>query len=246
MAENTSIAWTDHTFNIAWGCTKISEGCRNCYADLQARRYGWSVWGPGTERRVFGEKHWQEPLKWDREAARAGILGKVFCSSMCDVFEDHPAIDGERVRLFGLIRQTPNLIWQLLTKRADRIKDNLPVDWGEGYPNVWLGVTVENNEYGWRADCLRRIPAVVRFVSYEPALGPLEMDLAGIDWLIYGGESGPRHRKDDPGWARSIRAQCEAAGVAFFFKQSANLHPGRGTQLDGETVRNFPLVRRAA
>jgi protein gp37 len=159
---------------------------------------------------------------------------------MCDVFEDHPTIDREREKLWPLIRQTPALDWLLLTKRADRIAACLPDDWCWGYPNAWLGVTVENADYTWRADLLREIPAAVRFVSYEPALGPLDLDLTDIDWLIYGGESGPKHRQDNPAWARSMRDQCAAAGTAFFFKQSSALRPGQGIELDGEIVRAFP------
>jgi protein gp37 len=240
MAEKTKIAWTDHTFNPTWGCTKVSPGCLNCYAELLAHRFGYNVWGPNAERRIFGDKHWREPLIWDTQAAEEGKRHHVFCGSMCDAFEDHPAINGERERLFQIIRQAPNLDWLLLTKRAERIAQSLPADWGSGYSNVWLGVTIECNQYSYRADFLRKIPAVVRFISYEPAIGPLEMDLNGIDWLIYGGESGPKFRKDNPEWTRKIRIQCDAAGTAFFFKQSAGLHPGRHNGIVGEIVRNFP------
>ena len=132
-------------------------------------------------------------MTWNREAEANGIRQRVFCSSMCDVFEDHPTIDAEREKLWPLIRATPSLDWQLLTKRADRMADRLPADWGGGYPNVWIGVSIENNDYVDRADRIRDIPAVVRFISYEPALGPLDqLNLSGIDWVIYGGESGPR------------------------------------------------------
>lgn len=175
MAEKTGIAWTHHTFNISWGCVKVSPGCKFCYADELAERVGWSVWGPSQPRRTFKDKHWQEPLKWQKAAEQAGARHKVFCSSMCDNFEDHPTIIAELAKLWPLIRATPNLDWQLLTKRADRIASSLPGDWGAGYPNVWLGVSIENNEWAWRADYLSRIPAVVRFVSYEPALGPLDL-----------------------------------------------------------------------
>jgi len=139
------------------------------------------------------------------------------------------------------IRETPWLHWQLLTKRADRIADLLPEDWGAGYPNVWLGASIENMDCAERADHLRKIPAVVHFISYEPALGPLhEIDLTGIEWLIVGGESGPGFRDMPHDWARSMRTACERAGTAFFFKQSAAYRTEMGTQLDGETVRNYP------
>jgi protein gp37 len=247
MAEKTLIAWTDHTFNPVWGCQKVSPGCEHCYAECIAKvKYSKRrIWGPHSERRILSNKCWWEPLKWDAKAQADGVRRRVFCGSMCDVFEDHPTTAAEREPLFQLIRFTPHLDWLLLTKRADNIKACLPEDWGSGYSNVWLGVTVENDNYRHRADHLKRIPAAIHFVSYEPALGPLEMDLDGIDWLIYGGESGPKHRKDDITWARSIRQQCEAANTAFFFKQSANQYPGRGIELDGVVVRTFPQGQKA-
>jgi len=246
MAAKTIIAWTDRTFNIAWGCTKISPGCKNCYADTLSHRYGQSVWGPGQPRRTFGAKHWNEPVKWNREAEQLGRRLRVFCSSMCDNFEDHPTITAERQKLWSLIRATPNLDWQLLTKRAERMARNLPTDWGSsGYPNVWLGVSIENNDYVNRADVLRTLPAVVRFVSYEPALGPLEqLNLDGLDWIIYGGESGPGYRPENKQWARDIRERCDQQGVAFFHKQSSGFRTEMGIDLDGAIVRHYPQPRR--
>lgn len=242
MADKTIIAWTDHTFNVAWGCTKVSPGCKNCYADTLSGRYGFDVWGPGKPRRLFGPKHWAEPLKWNREAEQEGRRHRVFCSSMCDNFEDHPQIIAELPKLWAMIRQTPRLDWQLLTKRSERISQSLPTDWGDGYPNVWLGVSIESNEYTYRADDLRKIPARIRFVSYEPALGPLDaLNLENIQWVIYGGESGPGWRQHDLAWPRDMRRRCEAAGVAFFYKQSAAPRTEMGTTLDGEIVRNYPL-----
>lgn len=176
MGKDTKIAWTDHTFNMLWGCTKISPGCANCYADVWAERWGYNVWGK-QPRRLFGPKHWAEPLKWQEAAKRDGVRRKVFCSSMADNFEDHPAVDAERPKLWELIRKTPDLDWQLLTKRADRIVANLPDDWGDGWPNVWLGVSAENQETADdRLARLVKIPAVVRFASLEPMLGPIELD----------------------------------------------------------------------
>jgi len=248
MSEKTLIAWTDHTFNVAWGCTKVSPGCKNCYADELSERYGFDVWGAGKARRTFGAKHWQEPEKWQQRAAAEGQSRRVFCSSMCDVFEDHPTITRERRKLWDLIRRTPLLDWQLLTKRPERIAGNLPPEWGAGWPNVWLGTTIENADYAGRADTLRRIPAAVRFISYEPALGPLAhaLDLAGIHQVIYGGESGAHYRPEDKQWARDMRAKCQAEGVAFFHKQSAARFTERGIELDGEIVREYPRPRRLA
>jgi protein gp37 len=240
MGETTAIAWTDHTFNLVWGCQKVSPGCEHCYAESYAKRYGLNLWGPYSKRKTLSDKYWGEPLKWDRKAQAQGVRRRVFCGSMCDVFEDHPTTADARAHLFSLIRKTPNLDWLLLTKRAERIAECLPDDWGPGYRNVWLGVTIENNDCRKRADYLRAIPATIRFISYEPALGPLEMDLRGIDWLIYGGESGPKYREDNPDWAHSIRAQCEANSTAFFFKQRAGLRPGQVIELDKQIMRAFP------
>ena len=246
MAEKTLIAWTDHTFNIAWGCEKISPGCAHCYADAFSHRIGLDIWGPGKSRRLFSAKHWAEPRKWNQQARHEGRQQRVFCSSMTDWCLDDPAIIGELPKLWELIRTTPWLDWQLLTKRADRIADSLPGDWDEGYRNVWLGVSCENRQHGLpRLDVLRRIPAAVRFVSVEPLLEDLgQVDLAGIDWMIVGGESGAKYRLMDHDWARSLRRQCDAAGTAFFFKQSAAIRTEMGTELDGQLVRAFPVVRQ--
>ncbi len=245
MAVKTIIAWTDHTFNIAWGCWKISPGCAHCYADGLSRRYGHDVWGKGKHRRTFGAKHWAEPLQWNAAAAQAGRRARVFCSSMTDWALDDAVIASERAKLWDLIRRTPHLDWQLLTKRADRIIDCLPSDWGDGYPNVWLGVSCENREHGLpRADILREIPAVVRFLSVEPLLEDLgAIDLQGIDWVIVGGESGPKYRPMDHAWARSLRDQCDGAGVPYFFKQSAAWRTEIGVELDGEIRRDYPIPR---
>ena len=150
----------------------------------------------------------------------------------------------ERAKLFDAIRLTPALDWQLLTKRPENFARFLPADWGQGWPNVWLGVSIETMDYAGRADILRGIPAAVRFLSYEPALGPLDgLDLTGIDWVIYGGESGPGFRGHDLAWPRAMRAKCEAAGIAFFYKQSPAHRTEMGTTLDGETVRKYPTPR---
>jgi protein gp37 len=246
MGQGTIIAWTNHTFNVAWGCTKVSPGCKNCYADSLSSRYGHDVWGPSKPRRTFGAEHWKEPLKWNAAAEAAGERARVFCSSMCDIAEDHPQIVQEMKKLWPLIRRTPWLDWQLLTKRPERYEQTLPDDWGKGYANVWLGTSIENNDYVWRADELRKYPATVRFISYEPALGPLDkLDLTGIDWVIYGGESGAGFRGHNLDWPRDMKRRCEAEGIAFFYKQSAAYRTEMGTSLDGETVRKYPTPRLA-
>jgi protein gp37 len=221
----------------------VSPGCKNCYAaTISARRGHTGLWAAKGERRVFGDSHWREPLAWQRAAARAGVRRRVFSSSMCDNFEDHPQIAAELPRFWRLVRETPSLDWQILTKRSDRIAASLPPDWGEGYPNAWLGVSIENRDYLRRLDDLRAVPAAVRFMSYEPALGPIAdgLDLRGIHWVIYGGESGPGYREHDPQWARDVRDVCTKASVPFFYKQSPAPRTEMGITLDGAIVRSYP------
>jgi protein gp37 len=239
MAEKTVISWTDHTWNLAWGCEKISPGCKFCYADTFAARTGNDVWGKNKQRKIFGEKHWRDPRRWNLAAEREGRRHRVFCSSMTDWALDDPMIERERERLWAMIRETPWLDWQLLTKRADRIADCLPDDWSvERYANVWLGVSVENREHGLaRLEHLRAVPAYVRFLSVEPLLEDLgDFDAEGIDWMIVGGESG-NHMSRSPerwmhhGWARGVRDVCVSSGVAYFFKQSSGVRTEMGTNL---------------
>ena len=247
MAEKTKISWTDSTWNPAWGCTKIGPGCDRCYAERLAKRYGFDVWGPDKPRRTFGKKHWTQPIAWNRKAEKEGKRTKVFCASMCDVFERHPDIEEMREVLWDVVRDTPHLDWQILTKRPHRIAENLPIDWANGYDNVWLGTSVENGNFAWRADFLREIPAAIRFVSCEPALGPMvKLSLDGIDWVIYGGESGPGFRKDDVRWARDLRERCRESGVAFFYKQASGRSPGTDALLDGKEAKEFPTPRKAS
>lgn len=196
MAKDSKIEWTHHTFNPWWGCVKVSPGCHHCYADTLAKRTGHKVWGPAktTPRRLFGGKYWAEPLKWNIEAEKAGERHRVFCGSMCDVFEDHPTANAERVRLWPLIRATPWLDWLLLTKRPENIEANLPEDWGNGYENVWLGTSVENSDYVDRARVLAQIPAVLRFLSVEPLLGPVALRSDWYDVLV-GWDVEPEHTR---------------------------------------------------
>jgi len=232
MGEKTAIAWTDHTFNIAWGCFKWSPGCDHCYADTFAKRTGHKVWGPPatTPRRVFGEGHWREPLAWNAEAARAGLRVApdgsprphlVFCSSMCDVFEDHPTIRAELAKLWPLIRATPLLHWQLLTKREDRIASSLPADWGAGYPNVWLLVSVDQAGLERDAAKLLAIPAVVHGLSIEPQLASVHLGgfARRLQWVINGGESVAGARPFHLEWARSLVAECRSAGTAIYMQK---------------------------
>lgn len=237
--KNSKIEWTDHTFNPWHGCAKVSPGCANCYAETLSNRLGRKIWGPAAPRKFFGDKHWNEPLKWNREAARAGEQRRVFCSSMADIFEIHPnpeIADRQvfaRVKLATLIAATTNLRWLLLTKRPENWSPQL--GWvfdGERFyeptGRIWVGVTAENQEQAdRRIPELLKIPAAVRFISYEPALGPVDLTewLDRLDWVIAGGESGPKARPAHPAWFRSVRDQCAAAGVPFLFKQWGNYSP---------------------
>lgn len=251
MGDTTAIAWTDSTFNVAHGCFKVSPGCKNCYAETFTNRVSTQkIWGPveTTDRRIFGAKHWQQPLNWNAKAQKDGRLIRVFSSSMCDIFEDHPTLVGELPKLWSVIRRTPWIDWQLLTKRQDRIALSLPTDWGSGYPNVWLGVSVENQTYAdLRIPKLLAVPAVVHFVSYEPALAPVDLGAylgpTKVNWAIIGGESGPGYRMMDHAWARAVIAQCRVAGIPPFFKQSSAPRTEMGIELDGRIVREYPPTR---
>jgi protein gp37 len=246
VGEKTNISWTDHTFNPWMGCEKVSEGCRNCYAEtFVAGRMKLHVWGKHAARHVT-KTPWREALRWNREAAESGERRKVFCASLCDIFEDHPTANSTRPKVWNLIRECTALDWQILTKRSHRIADCLPDDWGNGWPHVWLGVSVEDMRVACRVDDLRTIPATVRFISYEPALGSLkELDLAGIDWVIYGGESGPGYRQDLRRWAAEMLENCKYSRTAFFYKQASGPKPGTGvdTLLPGHVFQNFPKPR---
>ena len=245
MGSDTVIAWTDATFNIAWGCEKISPGCKFCYADRLSTQYGQpGLWGPGSRRRTFGYDYWQKPILWNDKARKDRRIMFVFSSSMCDVFDDHPSIVTERERLFSVIRKTPWIHWQLLTKRPENFSGMLPPDWGDGYKNVWLGVSIENADYIHRVDILCKTPARIHFISYEPALGPLNgLDLSNIQWVIYGGESGPKFRSHDLAWPRDMLRKCRKAGVAFFYKQSPAFRTETGIELDGQIIREYPIQR---
>lgn len=220
MADATEIAWTDSTFNPWWGCQSVGAGCDNCYAAALDRRTGGDHFQAGITPRTMSDENWRKPTRWNRSALKSGVRRKVFCASMCD-WADKNAPEGQRERLFSLIRDTSMLDWQLLTKRASNIEKYLPEDWGGGYQNVWLGVTVENRRQGLRRmEMLKNIPATIRFLSIEPLLEDLgALDLAGIHQVIVGGESGNNARAMHPDWARSIRDQCLNQGVPFFFKQ---------------------------
>jgi protein gp37 len=245
MGFNSSIEWTTHTFNPWWGCTKVSDGCKFCYAESLSKRYGHDVWGANKSRRLMSDNHWQNPIKWNAEAIQLGVRYRVFCASMADVFEEQ-APEGQLERLWELIRQTPNLDWQLLTKRPQRIAENLPSDWGQGYTNVWLGTSVEDERVLERIEHLIAVPAMVHFLSLEPLLGPLpNLPLENIDWVIAGGESGHGARSMEKQWVIEIRRQCRAFGVAFFFKQWGGINKkAAGRELQGRFYNEMPKIRK--
>lgn len=244
MGKNTKISWCRHTFNMVWGCVPVSPGCDNCYAAFLDKRTGGNYWDGKTPPRVTGDQNWRKPVRWNKDAIHESERPRVFCGSMCDVFDNRIPLD-VRERLWTLINSTQNLDWLLLTKRAPNIKRFLPLDWKTGYNNVWLGVTVEDRKYGLpRIDVIRDIPAKVRFLSIEPLLedlGPL--DLTGIHWVIVGGESGPGARKMEAYWAEKIRRQCIQQNVSFFFKQMGGTAADKGGDLlNGVEYKSIPAA----
>lgn len=253
MAERSAIEWTDATFNPWWGCVRVSPACARCYADSWARRFGLELWQDNGARRFFGDDHWRKPIKWNRNAERAGVPLKVFCASMADVFEEHDALGPWRSRLWTLIEETPWLRWQLLTKRPENVKAMVP--WRDAWPaNVWIGTSIENSRFTFRAEIIREFPAAVRFVSAEPLLTSLflngrpnrrPLELAGIEWVIAGGESGHGARPMNEAWARELRDATHDAGGAFFLKQLGGYPDKRGkdkARLDGRLWRELPAA----
>jgi protein gp37 len=236
MGKNSEITWTHHTFNPWWGCTKVSEACRNCYAETWSKRCGVKIWGPRAERRFFGKEHWREPIGWDKEAKKLRERRRVFCASMGDVLEDRPDLDTWRLRLWKLIEDTSWLDWLVLTKRPENFAKTVP--WSRVWPpNVWVGTTAENQERAnQRVPILLQYPASIRFVSCEPLLGLVDLSrwlnhrserkpYMGIDWVIAGGESGFNARPLHPSWVRNLRDQCMVGRVSFHFKQWGSWRP---------------------
>ena len=246
MANNSSIEWTEATWNPVAGCSVISPGCTNCYAMRMARRLelmGQSKY-MGTTRLSGGRAKWNGKIKLDIEALevpRRWKTGKmIFVNSMSDLFHDAVPLDFIQ-SVFKTMISTPQHTYQILTKRAERIAEISPLlTWPD---NVWMGVSVESSKYVDRIDYLRKTGAVVKFLSLEPLLSPLDsLDLDGIDWAIAGGESGPGARPIKPEWVRSIRDQCVQVGVAFHFKQWGGVNKKRaGRLLDGRVWDEMPV-----
>lgn len=234
---------------VSPGCT----GCYAEALAKRFRHNVWGATGH-SPRRFFGDAHWAEPLVWNRLAEVEGERKRVFCASMADVFEDYRILDESRARLWELIEQTPHLDWLLLTKRPELMTTLTPESWRKRWPdNAWAMTSVENQEWAdKRVPELVKVPARVRGLSCEPLLGPVDLsahlhccaacgaprtewkscsycktfpDARGVDWVIAGGESGPKARPPNPNWFRSLRDQCQAAGVNFFFKQWGEFGP---------------------
>jgi len=247
VANSSSIEWTEATWNPVVGCTIISPGCTNCYAMRMASRLE-AMGQPkytGTTRKSGGRPKWNGVVRLDEASLALPAAWKtgrmIFVNSMSDLFHEAVPVPFIR-RVFQSMAQTPQHTYQILTKRAERLEE---VGAGLAWPgNVWIGVSVENSDYLWRIDHLRRLKSRVRFLSLEPLLGALDdLDLEGIDWVIAGGESGPSARPMEAGWVRSIRDQCDDAGVAFHFKQWGGVNKKKtGRVLDGRTWDEFPTL----
>jgi protein gp37 len=240
LSEISAIEWTDSTWNPVRGCTKVSPGCKHCYALTFAERWRGVPGHPyeqGFDLRLVPHKL-EEPLKWKTPR-------RIFVNSMSDLFHDDVPLSYIQ-RVFAIAKRAPWHTFQILTKRAERLAALAPrLPWPA---NLWQGVSVENQRYLDRIAALRRVPAAIRFLSLEPLLGPLPaIPLDGISWVIVGGESGLKHRLVEPAWVLEIRDQCVAAGVPFFFKQWGGRTPKAGGRLlDGREWNQMPVLAAAS
>lgn len=258
--KHSNIEWTTHTFNPWIGCTKVSPGCAHCYAETLNKRMGWTQWGDAGERFRTSAHNWNEPRRWNREAAKTGQRARVFCASLAD-WLDYKAPTAWRVELLALIEATPHLDWLLLTKRPESWSARMHEAMGAGSKlahawlngvapeNVWIGTSIEDQQRAEeRMPEIAEIPARVKFLSVEPLLGPLDLSywltasiMPQVQWVIVGGESGPGAREMKPEWVRAVRDECAMAGVAFFFKQWGGVRKKEtGRTLDGETFDQLP------
>ncbi|PWK13469.1 DUF5131 family protein [Tumebacillus permanentifrigoris] len=238
MATKSQIEWTDATWNPVTGCTKLSEGCRNCYAHRMAKR----LHAMGNNRYANGfdvTLHWDLinlPLSWKKPR-------RIFVNSMSDLF--HESVPDEFIiSVFNTMNQAYWHTFQILTKRSERLLElSKNLTWTS---NIWQGVSIENNEVLLRIEHLRSTPAVIRFLSLEPLLGPLNsLNLDNIHWVIVGGESGPKARPMENEWVRNIRDQCILSQIPFFFKQWGGVRKQlAGRTLDGKTWEEFPKANR--
>lgn len=247
MGDRSGIEWTDATWNPITGCTEVSAGCDNCYARTLAHGKLKEVYGkqlpvvntPENRADTFSVRMWPERLM---QPARWRKARMIFVNSMSDFFHVDVPEDYQR-KMMRVMLNHAHHTYQILTKRPGRairfFRRNYPDT--EVPSHIWLGTSVENQEAAYRIDQLRKVPAAVRFLSCEPLIGPLTLDLTDIHWCIVGGESGPKHRPMKAEWARAIRDQCQAQGVAFHFKQWGGRTPkAGGRELDGRTWDEFP------
>ena len=245
MGDKSAIEWTDATWNPVTGCSKVSPGCKNCYAERLAARLK-AMGNPRYNNNFDLTLHADQltlPLRWKQPK-------KIFVNSMSDLFhEDVP--DEFILKAFEVMAKAHWHLFQILTKRAERLGEIAPqLPWPS---NIWQGVSVENADYSWRIQHLRRVPAKVRFISVEPLLGPIpNLPLKGISWVIVGGESGPNHRNIDISWVRDIRDQCLHTNVPFFFKQWGGATSKAGgrhldrrvwSQMPDVTIASSPLLQ---
>ncbi len=234
MAHGSDIEWTESTWNPVTGCSKVSPGCKNCYAKRMAERL--QLMGQENYRNGFRltvQPHMLEmPLRWKKPQT-------IFVNSMSDLFHNDVPLEFIH-RVFDVMRHAHWHSFQVLTKRPERLVEVDPLlRWSS---NMWMGVSVENADYAFRVDLLRQTHAEVKFLSLEPLLGPLrKLDLRAIDWVIVGGESGPKARPMDPTWALDLRDQCQHANVPFFFKQWGGTRKKQaGRILEGRTWDQMP------
>ncbi|MCB9167795.1 MAG: phage Gp37/Gp68 family protein [Flavobacteriales bacterium] len=237
MAQS-SIEWTEMTWNPTTGCNKLSAGCKFCYAEVMSRRLqamGVEKYTDNFKLRIH-EKELELPYTWKKPKV-------VFVNSMSDLFHKEVPVDFIQ-RVFAVMKDNPQHVFQVLTKRADvllKYDKQGRLHWPH---NVWMGVSVEDGRVRHRIDALRQTGARVKFLSCEPLIGPLpDMDLAGIDWVIVGGESGRKPRRMDPDWVLDIKDQCDLADVAFFFKQWGGTNKkAAGRELEGREYNEMPEI----
>lgn len=230
MGQYTLIEWAHHSINFWWGCTKVSTACNKCYAETMAKLFsrGKATWGPSGARWIRADKAAEQIRKLDEKAGKRGVRERVFINSMSDTFEDRRDLDEARSILFETVRGLKNLDCLLLTKRPELINKLVPADWITNWPaHAWMGTTIEDQERAEeRMPELVETPAPVKFISYEPACGSLDLDywlvdclVPQIQWVICGCESGGKRRAMPWEWAHSVANQCAMAKVAFFMKQ---------------------------
>jgi protein gp37 len=253
MAQSSKIEWTDATWNPVAGCTIASAGCSNCYAMGMAARLAamGSKKYAGLTRKSGGRAVWTGKIALDAKSLSAPYKWrkprKVFVNSMSDLF--HPSVPAEFIaRVWRVMLETPQHTYQVLTKRPARMREILSATSFRSAPNIWIGTSVEDSVVLDRIDELRAIPGFIRFISFEPLIGPVgPVDLIDIDWAIVGGESGPRSRPIDPAWVEQIEDRCRAHGTAFFFKQWGGKNKkAAGRTLNGREWNEYPSVLRAA